>query len=81
MCGLFPCIPILRWFFYGKVQNKYVCVIGLQTTLLLVKNIFFGLNGAISELVVQVVQKHTAFSPSSVPYGSWEGCWFEHFVS
>ena len=35
-------------------------MIRLKVILLLVKNIFFGLNGGISELVAQVAQKPTA---------------------
>ena len=60
MCGLFSCKPIFRCFFKLKSAKKCVCVIRLKIILLLVKNIFFGLNGGISELVAQVAQKPTA---------------------
>ena len=48
MCGLFPCIPIF-FFFPLKSVKKWACVIMLKIALLLVKNVFFGLNEGISK--------------------------------
>ena len=49
MCGLFPCIPIFFFFFPLKSVKKWACVIMLKIALLLVKNVFFGLNEGISK--------------------------------
>ena len=51
MCSLFPCIPILKGLFLLKSVEKCVYVIMLKIALLLVKNVFFGLNKGISELL------------------------------
>ena len=51
MCGLFLCIPIFRDFFLLKSVKKCTCVIMLKIALLLVKNMFFGLNEGISKKV------------------------------
>ena len=59
MYRLFPCIPIFRVFLL-KVQKDCVYVIMLKITLVLVKNMFFGLKKSISELLHWVAQKHTA---------------------
>ena len=49
MCGLFPCIPIFFFFFSLKSVKKWAWVIMLKIALLLVKNVFFGLNEGISK--------------------------------
>ena len=63
MCSLFPCIPILKGFFLLKSVEKCVYVIMLKIALLLVKNVFFGLNKGISELLRQAAPTHTATLP------------------
>ena len=50
MCGLFPCIPILGSFFQLKSVKKFVCVVGLEIALLLVKSVFINAKKGISEL-------------------------------
>ena len=50
MCRLFPCIPIFRGFFLLKSVKECVCVLVLKITLLLAKNICFGMKKGISEL-------------------------------
>ena len=60
MCGLFPCIPLFRRFILLKSVKKCACVIMLKIALLLVKNVFFGLNEGINEKVAWIAQKHTA---------------------
>ena len=60
MCRLFPCIPIFRGFFLIKKCKKCVCVLVLKITLLLVKNVCFGVKKGISEFWRWVDLKHTA---------------------
>ena len=48
MYRLFPCIPIIREFFQLKLQKECVYVIMLKITLVLLKNVFFGLKKGIS---------------------------------
>ena len=56
MCRLFPCISIFRGFFFllKSVKKKYVCVLVLKVTLLLMKNLFFVVKKGMSELGVLV---------------------------
>ena len=51
MCRFFPCIPIFKGVFLLKVQNECVYVIMLKIALVLVKNVFFDVKKAISELM------------------------------
>ena len=48
MYRLVPCIPIFRGFFLLKVQKGCVWEIMLKITLVLVKNVLFGLKKGIS---------------------------------
>ena len=42
MCRLYPCIPIFRGVFLLKSVKKCLCVLVSKITLLLVKNVCFG---------------------------------------
>ena len=59
MCGLFPCIPISRGVFLLKSVKKCVCVLVFKITLLLVKNLFFGVKKCMSRFWRQVAAKYT----------------------
>ena len=59
MCRLIPCIPIFRGLFWLKSVNKCVCVLVLKITLLLAKNLFFGVKKCMSNFWRQVAAKYT----------------------
>ena len=63
MCRLFRCVPIFKGIFLLKSVKKCVYVIMLKIALLLVKNVFFGLNKGISELLRWAAPTHTATLP------------------
>ena len=56
MYRLFPCIPTFGGAGWGgdggviKKCKKCVCMVGLKTVLLLVKNVFFSVKNCMSEL-------------------------------
>ena len=70
--GCFLVYPFLG-FFLLKVQKRCVYVIMLKITLVLVKNVFFGLKKGISGLERWIAPKHTAtvvrqlFAGKSIP--------------
>ena len=61
MYRLGPCIPILRVFFLLKVQKR--CVYGniLFLVLILVENVFIGLEKGISKKMHWVAARHTTY--------------------
>ena len=62
MYSFFPCIPIFRWFFSIESVKRMCIRDYVKIALLLVKNVFFGLEKSISEFLHWVAQKHTAVS-------------------
>ena len=62
MCWLFPCIPVLRGYFFKKKSVKKMCVcVGVKNCISNMKNVFFGVKEGISELGGWVAQRHTTY--------------------
>ena len=59
MGRLFPCIPVFRGGVYLKSVKKCVCVARLKMTLMLVKNVCFGVKKGMSKFWCWVDQNHT----------------------